>query len=47
MNGGIVFSSDYSDRTIKMIAVGGEDITIIPGKYNWESAYTFHIVVSE
>ena len=36
----------WGSNSINMIAVGGEDITIIPDKYNWDRAYTFHIVVS-
>jgi len=43
-----IFDDNYNEaKTIKMMRVGGADITIVPEKYDWESAYTFHIVVSE
>lgn len=45
MNGGTIFGGGASEY-IKMVSVGGDDITIIPEKYDWDSAYTFHIVVS-
>lgn len=45
MNGGTIFSSGPSNN-IKMVAAGNDDITIIPDGYNWASAYTFHIVVT-
>ncbi|MGK0466486.1 hypothetical protein [Clostridium sp.] len=46
MNGGTVLGGN-SSNTIRMLAVGGENLVIIPGGYNCDSAYTFHIVVSE
>ena len=36
----------WGTNSITMIAVGGGEITIIPNKYEWDRAYTFHIVVS-
>ena len=47
MNGGVFsFVTKKDNGIIKMLAVGGDDITIIPNMWSSENQYTFHVVVS-